>query len=661
MMFTWPVSLQMGTAIRDPGDPLLNTWILAWDVHQLFTSPGGFFEANIFYPHESSLAYSEHMFANSLIALPVIAITGKPILGYNTVFLLSFVIAGIGMYCLVLYLTGSRFAGIVSGMIFAFCPYRFDHLSHLQLLTNHWMPFTFLYLHRFFDKKEVGKPTPARRSRRGGPCGRLTSVIASGAKPKLRALAKQTQKDLLLFTLFFVLQCLSCGYYAVFLSICIGFMSLWFIFKRKLCRKQFIGMFIFLLLAGSSLYPFYKPYARVRKEMNFVRSLSETKHYSADVESYLAASPSNHLYGRFSTIFGDHEKKLFPGLMAIFLSIYGFLSWRGRARRGELACPKGKPKFYFIDALILISVSFGFAVLISGGFSFYIGKFYFSAHRMTNPAMITVLLLVIRYFLFRRREPFFLWRFVQERVVVTENQRFYLFLLILAFIFSLGPVFFLYRVFYKIFPPFQSIRVAARWGVMVTFSISVLAGFGARYLFEQSSPLRKRIICVLIPLILIAEYSCFPLKFHIFPEQVPAVYRWLSFQQGDFPIVELPMPSSAQEVYKETRYMYWSTFHWKKLVNGYSGFFPEDYWDINGMMQKFPSEKSIALLRRLGVRYVIVHAAEFRRGRWWSAKERLSSPPLFDSAPRGKKGDGKGASGLRHVISFGTDHVYEIN
>jgi len=595
VMLTWPVSLQMETAIRDPGDPLLNAWILAWDVHQILNDPLLLFEANIFYPHKSSLAYSEHMFANSLIALPVIVITGKPILGYNTVFMLSFIIAGFGMYCLVLYLTGSRFAGIVSGMIFAFCPYRFDHLSHLQLLTNHWMPFTFLYLHKFFDRRSY--------------------------------------KDLLLFTLFFVLQSLSCGYYAVFLSISIGFMLLWFAFSRKLARKHFIGIFVFLLLAGSSLYPFYKPYARVRKEMNFVRSLSETKHYSADVESYLAASPSNHLYKRFSTIFGDHEKKLFPGLMAIFLSVYGFLSWRKRAERRRV-------KFRSIDILIVVSLALDLAILVSGGFSFDIGKFHFSAHRMTNPVMITVLLFIIRHFLFRPREPFFLRQFLRERVVVTKNQKFYLFLLILTFIFSLGPGFFLYRVFYKIFPPLQTLRVAARWGMMVTFSISVLAGFGVRYLLKSGSAVRKKVICVLIPLILIVEYSCFPLRFYIFPRQVPAVYRWLSRQEGDFALVELPMPSSPQAVYRETKYMYWSTFHWKKLVNGYSGFFPPDYWENNRTMQGFPSGESIALLRKLGVTYVIVHSSKFRREQWGEMKEQLS--PF-------------------HEISFGTDHVYRVD
>jgi hypothetical protein len=504
VMFTWPVSLHMETAVKDSGDPLLNTWILAWDVHQLLTSPCELFEANIFYPHKSTLAYSEHLFANSLIALPVIAITGKPILGYNTVFLLSFVIAGFGMYCLVLYLTGSRFAGIVSGMIFAFCPYRFDHLGHLQLLTNHWMPFAFLYLHRFFDNRR-------------GELARQR-FVAGLACPN---------KDLLLFTLFFVLQCLSCGYYAVFISVSIALMILWFAFGRKVNRKNLTGLLLFILVAGASIYPFYRPYARVRKEMNFVRSLSQVRDYSAQAKSYLSASPSNHLYGSLNRVFGDHEKNLFPGLVAIILSIYSFIRWR-KSMRGR---------------------------------------------------------------------------------------GFYLFLTVFTFILSLGPACVLYGVLYKLYPPLQSVRVAARWGVMVTFCISVLAGFGVRYLLERGSVMRKRIICILIPLILIAEYSCFPLRFYIFPRQVP----------------------------------------------GYSGFFPPDYWEINGTMQKFPSEKSIALLRRLGVRYVIVHAAEFRRGRWWSAKERLSCPPLFDSSPRGGRNDDEGAKGLRHVISFGTDHVYEVD
>lgn len=184
---------------------------------------------------------------------------------------------------------------------------------------------------------------------------------------------------------------------------------------------------------------------------------------------------------------------------------------------------------------------------------FDVGGFHFRAHRLTNPVMITVFLFIIRYFS-RRKEPFFLRRFIRNRVVA-ENQRFYLLLLIFTFILSLGLAFFLYSVFYKVFPPVRSLRVAARWGVMVTFAISVLAGFGIGNLLKAGSLQRIKAICVLIPLLLIAEYACFPLRLYLFPRGVPEIYRWLSRQKGDFAVLELPMASSIPTVYMETSYM----------------------------------------------------------------------------------------------------------
>jgi hypothetical protein len=56
--------------------------------------------------------------------------------------------------------------------------------------------------------------------------------------------------------------------------------------------------------------------------------------------------------------------------------------------------------------------------------------------------------------------------------------------------------------------------------------------------------------------------------------------------------------------------MYMSTFHWMPLVNGYSGFHPPSYVQRIGRMQRFPSEATVASLRRDNVRYIIVHEAE---------------------------------------------------
>ena len=59
---TFPLVRFLGSRIpMDPGDPLLNTWILSWGAHALVTAPLHLFDANIFYPAQNALALSEHL------------------------------------------------------------------------------------------------------------------------------------------------------------------------------------------------------------------------------------------------------------------------------------------------------------------------------------------------------------------------------------------------------------------------------------------------------------------------------------------------------------------------------------------------------------------------------------------------------------------------
>jgi hypothetical protein len=59
--------------------------------------------------------------------------------------------------------------------------------------------------------------------------------------------------------------------------------------------------------------------------------------------------------------------------------------------------------------------------------------------------------------------------------------------------------------------------------------------------------------------------------------------------------------------------MFSSVSHWFPLVNGYSGFTPEHYFDTMAIMRDFPCEASIARLRQLGTRYIIVHEHGYTR------------------------------------------------
>ena len=97
VVFCWTQSI-----IGDRGDSLLNAWILAWDVHKITLGEGlSIFHANIFYPHSGTLAYSEHMPGNALLALPILTISKNIILTYNLISLIGFILSAFGMYLLV--------------------------------------------------------------------------------------------------------------------------------------------------------------------------------------------------------------------------------------------------------------------------------------------------------------------------------------------------------------------------------------------------------------------------------------------------------------------------------------------------------------------------------------------------------------------------------
>ena len=159
LILTYPLIFNLTTSVpNDIGDPLLNTWILAWDSHAMLTDPLNLFNANIFYPLPNTLAYSEHLFSTALLALPLQLITGEPLVAYNLSLLLTFPVAALGMYLLALHWTHQRGAAFIAGLIFAFAPYRFAAVAHLQLLTFQWLPFILLFLDKILNQPASQRP-----------------------------------------------------------------------------------------------------------------------------------------------------------------------------------------------------------------------------------------------------------------------------------------------------------------------------------------------------------------------------------------------------------------------------------------------------------------------------------------------------------------------
>src|SRR5471032_1219769 len=107
----------LGTACYG-GDARLIIWTLAWDNHAVIAHLP-LFDANVFYPAAASLSYNEHLFGLSLFSLPIYAATHNPILGYNILWLASFVLSGVAMHALAWRYTRRHLAGFVGGVIYA--------------------------------------------------------------------------------------------------------------------------------------------------------------------------------------------------------------------------------------------------------------------------------------------------------------------------------------------------------------------------------------------------------------------------------------------------------------------------------------------------------------------------------------------------------------
>ena len=132
------------------GDSRLIIWTLAWDNHVWLDRLPSLFDANIFYPARNALAYSEHLLGISFFTLPVYALTGNPVLAYNLVWLLSFLLSALAAHALAWRLTRDHLASTMAGLAFAFCFYRMHQgHGHLHVIWAFWIPLSLMALERW--------------------------------------------------------------------------------------------------------------------------------------------------------------------------------------------------------------------------------------------------------------------------------------------------------------------------------------------------------------------------------------------------------------------------------------------------------------------------------------------------------------------------------
>jgi hypothetical protein len=160
----------------------------------------------------------------------------------------------------------------------------------------------------------------------------------------------------------------------------------------------------------------------------------------------------------------------------------------------------------------------------------------------------------------------------------------------------------------------RGLRAPARFAILAQCAIAVLAGFGLRDVQDRWSARASGGLLsapLILTLLLAAEYSNRPLALEPVRPPDPAtpdVYRMIR-TLGPGVVLELPLPTLSSLPGREATYAFWSAAHWNKLVNGYSGYFPQVYAETLNVMEAFPDTASVARLTRLDVRYIVVHHA----------------------------------------------------
>jgi hypothetical protein len=277
LAMTWPLAPNLGRAAADPGDPLINIWILDWDWWATLHQPLSLFHANVFHPAQYSLAYSENLYGVAVLLFPLRAAGVGPVAAYNVALIAGIAFCGFGAYVLGFHLTRSFAAGLAAGVFYAFVPFRFVHLAHVQHAWGGWLPLL------------------------------LYALLLYAERPSWRRGA--------LFAALFVMNGLTNVHYLLFGALATAVTA-----ALLIPRSAWRALVVPLLLGLLVLAPFLYPYALVQKLYGMQRSYEEVLRYSA--------MPGDWLFDP-----AEPERKLYPGALALIVSALAlFFARREKAK-----------------------------------------------------------------------------------------------------------------------------------------------------------------------------------------------------------------------------------------------------------------------------------------------------------------------------------------
>ena len=534
-----PFSLHIGRALPNAVDPIFYAWNLNHNLQSATHGLGDLLDTNIFYPQGNTLAFSDTLYAQTLMTAPFLYLTKNPVLVENLYILITFPLSAIAMFLLSYYITKHIWASALSGLFFAFCYPRLAQIGHLPMISSQWTPLFILFF--------------------------------------LKYLKSGLWKHLVGTFVLYLLNITSSIYFGVLLAPIAAVAVMLHLTSapgKRIAKTLALWCFPFAVVLFIALYP----YVRLKAEYpDIKRSLEDTGRLSASLADYMTILPTS-MIARLGIYRMDiNEKPLYPTIALLTLALLGILlGWK-------------KQKKY----VVLFALSGLAAFLLSFG-------------------------------------P--LWKNITM------------------------PYYYLYRIF----PLMQIVRVPARFSIMVILSLSGLSAIGMANLRGR----KQLLLCVLALAVFFIEVWQVKTPYVPIPvgHDIPAVYAWLAKEPSKTIIVELPirplwrgipMEDQLMRTYRETREedvfasetyrIYFSTIHNKRMINGYSGFFPQIYHDQAGLLDNFPTPESLAMLKEQHIRYILIHAWQYTDKPFSDIKRLIAQYPS-----------------LKLVQQFGDDYVYEL-
>jgi len=542
-----PIVLHLASQVpHDLGDPLLSASILWWNAHAVPLTER-WWNGFGFWPAPGMLAFSDHRLGEGLIASPLVWMGIGPIAAYNITLLATFPLCAIAAHWLGFTLTRRHDASLIAGLAYGFNPYRVAHLEHLELLAAFGIPAALAALHLHLAER------------------RVRWLVAFGAAV--------------------VLQGFCCSYYVVHLAVVVGLWLLWFMRRDRI--DLLIGVAIALALAAVALFPVAWSYLRIHHYYGFARPFNDIITLSADLSSFVTASPLVALWG-WTAPLNETERQLFPGATVLVLVGLG----ASLAVSKERARATSNRATFALTAAVGIFAAIAATAMFGVSWRAGLGAFSLSVREPFKPLSIALLLLSIAIGLsppmraaHRRRSPF----------------AFYVVAAILLAVCCLGPkprvlgYQFLYQPPYawlmRIRPIGESMRVPARFAMTMIMALSAAAALA----FARVARGRPNVgtVTFVACTAIIAEGWVVGLPML----DPPAPWPSQAAGAAASALLELPLGQTEQD----TEAMFHAVRMRFPTVNGYSGYEPPYY----GMTRVAMAERDDSVLDAFAARGVL--------------------------------------------------------